>query len=268
MIKRPTFSLFSKFHLRVPQCFLIAFACTSVSFWVSCTGGLHVDRANKLPKFKRDQEIVSIDPEYFIKPSVNSISNQTAQKVSVQAAQGSRSFNEILRNNAKKVGIKLKVIESSMLTPYDEDYFNSLAPLKRDIIQAVFLQHFGDNEHQSNRGFTNGKKFVVEGWNQCPFIPARYCHLAQRYQTRYFAVQGIRFERKSSPFNTLNIITVPPIGLLDLLDPDLEAYYYNIVADVVSSQIVYKEVRSVETKDSQSDLNSLIYDSFKMLGQR
>jgi hypothetical protein len=239
-----------------------------IAFLMGCTGGLHVDRANKLPKFKPEQEIVSIDPEYFIKPNVNSISTQTAQKVSMQAAQSSKSFNEILRNNAKKVGIKLKVIESSTLTPYDEDYFNSLAPLKRDIIQAVFLQHFGDNQHQSNRGFSNGKKFVVEGWNQCPFIPARYCHLAQRYQTRYFAVQGIRFERKSSPINTLNIITVPPVGLLDLLDPDLEAYYYNIVADVVSSQIVYKEVRSMETKDSQSDLNSLIYDSFKLLGQR
>jgi hypothetical protein len=259
--------LFSFFPNCSPRS-LLGLGFCAVLLLSGCTGGLHVDKAAKLPKLKKDQEIVSIDPEYFIKPTTAAVGKQTATQVSMQTAQSGRSFNEILRNNAKKVGINLKIIESSTLTPYDEDYFNALAPLKRDIIQAVFLQHFGDNAHRSNRGFSNGKKFVVETWQQCPFIPARYCHLAQRYQTRYFAVQGIRFERKSSPVNTLNIITVPPVGLLDLLDPDLEAYYYNIVADVVSSQIVYKEVRSVETKDSKSDLNSLIYDSFKMLGQR
>jgi hypothetical protein len=255
-------------HFFIPNRLLPFLFLSSAALVWGCTGGLHVDRSNKLTKFKKDQEIVSIDPEYFIKPTANTEGKQTVQKTAMQAAAGTRNFNEILRSNAKKVKINLKIVESSTLTAYDEDYFASLAPLKRDMIQAVFLQHFGDNQKQSNRGFGNGKKFLVETWAQCPFIPARYCHLAQRYQTRYFAVQGIRFERKSSPINTLNIITVPPVGLLDLLDPDLEAYYYNIVADVVSSQIIYKEVRSVEAKDSQSDLNSLIYDSFKMLSQQ
>ena len=96
-----------------------------------------------------------------MKPTANMEGKQTVQKTAMQAAAGTRNFNEILRSNAKKVKINLKIVESSTLTPYDEDYFTSLAPLKRDMIQAVFLQHFGDNQKQSNRGFGNGKKFLL-----------------------------------------------------------------------------------------------------------
>ncbi len=227
-----------------------------------CAGLLQVSRYDKFVGNKDAEQMVTIDPEFDLNPLLQH-SSDLYQRVALRVAKSNSDFNDLLARNARKNGIKLQVIDSRTLSNMDEDFFNYLAPLKRDILQSNFLQDFGSDKQKVNGIIAHGKS--IKDSKTSPFISARYGHLAKRYGTRYFAVQGIRFYRKSSVLNPLLLLTVPPVGIVDIINPDMDAFYYTVIADVVQSRIVYREYRKVDLKNSRSDMNAIVYDSFRIV---
>jgi hypothetical protein len=50
--------------------------------------------------------------------------------------------------------------------------------------------------------------------------------------------------------------------------PRHESLYYQVVVDVVSSQVVYREVRTIERPLNKSNLDVMLYDSFRIFQQQ
>ena len=73
----------------------------------------------------------------------------------------------------------------------------------------------------------------------------------------------IVFYQANNQANTKAAISTK--NLLPQIASDEEMLYYTVIADVSKSQIVYREYRKVGADASEANLNSIIYDSFKII---
>ncbi len=248
--------------LRVSQLFVSVFF--AIFFLTGCTGGIRLDRYKAFAEnHSHFKEMISIDPDFDLLP-IEQQQNQNYTKVNERLKASNAEFNKLIATSGRKLGVKITVKDGRELNRLDSDYFKDLAPLKQQIMQAGLLQIFG----VANK--TNDTDIIISGretndWDTSPQLPVRFSHLEQKYGTRFFGVQGIRFYKKGSPLNFVNIISAPPSVIMDLLDKDYEIFYYSIVADVVESRIVSREYRKLDMKNNASDLESIIFDSFALM---
>ncbi len=242
----------------------LSFLFLIIFFFTGCSGGIRIDRykgfAENHDHFK---EMISIDPDFDLLP-IEQQQNQNYIKVNERLKTSNLAFNKLIAATGRKLGIKITVKDGRELNRLDSDYFKDLAPLKQQIMQAGLLQIFGvANKTSDTDIILSGRQ--ANDWETSPQLPVRFSQLEQKYGTRFFGVQGIRFYKKGSPINFVNLISAPPAVVLDLLDKDYEIFYYSIIADVVESRIVSREYRKLDMKNNVSDLESIIYDSFELM---
>ena len=77
-------------------------------------------------------------------------------------------------------------------------------------------------------------------------------------------MQGISYKQKTQDKVTL-AAAVPTSGALRFMSSEAETIYYTIIADVANAEIVYREYRNISINASNSDLNAIIFDSFKII---
>ncbi len=210
----------------------------------ACRGALRIDRSRDFNAKQNElAKIICLDPDFELLTTTGKRKTKHHHKrITAKEIQ----LNNILFRNAKKNHITLQIIDTKRMTTNDDTYFHHLAPLKREILQTSFLQKF------TNKKGRTPTKQVFNTHENAPAIDSKYSYLAAQYATPYFAVQGITIHRK------------PKNGFFS---PQVDTYYYTIIADVIQAEIVYREVRRVDAPVSDANLNALIYDSFKIISK-
>lgn len=225
----------------------------------ACRGALQVDRTRGFKSKKTNiEKIVCLDPDFEL------LTTTGTRKIKRQFKRESAKeiqLNNILVRNAKKNDLILEVIDTERLMPSDELYFSELAPLKREILQMSFLQDFLNKKKKKSR------QKVFNRYQDGPIIGSHFSHLAAEYDTPFFAIQGITTHRKPNNRKLILLVTALPFGIANLFSPEVDTYYYTIIADVVRAEIVYREIRKVDASASDSNLNALVYDSFNIISK-
>jgi len=223
-----------------------------------CRGALRIDRTRTFQEKKEIDKIVCLDPDFEV---LTTTGKRGTKRRTKRASKKEIQLNNILVRNAQKNDITLQIIDSERLTTRDVDYFRDIAPLKREILQMSFLQNF------INKRGKVSEKNVFNRHEGGPVIGSHFSHLADLYDTPYFAIQGITMHRKPKKGKLMLLVTALPFGVASFFSPEVDTYYYTIIADVVRAEIVYREVRRIDAAASDTNLNALVYDSFKIISK-
>ncbi len=228
-----------------------------------CRGSLYIEKSTDYTSQAPDiKYLVSINPLFEIIDTRKAIDLQY-----INSENGEIAFADLLLENAQKKQVKLTVIDANALNKNDTLYFNHLAPFKQQIMQANFLQHisFTQVEMSNNWFVDNWMRPDSKYFKYNPSIPPLYSYLSEIYGTPYFAVQGVFSVVEAKKRRWLWLFLVPPIGLYQFIKPEVKTYFYTIIVNVRSSEIIYREVRSFNNFASKQNLNSMIYDSFSII---
>ncbi len=230
-------------------------------FLSSCRGILRIDQTKMMGrKGNNVKRIVCLNPDYEVLISTKDQTQKSYQK----SASKESTFNKMLDRNARKNGIQLQIIDNEDLNKHDASFFNDLAPLKQELLQVSYLQNF-DNVRNNTSKFRLGK--VIGKHEQGPLISPRFSYLADIYGTPFFSINGIATHKKPKKGKLLLLLTIPPVGIASFFFQDVDTYYYTIIADVRSAEIIYREVRQVNLRATEANLNSLLYDSFHIISK-
>jgi len=224
---------------------------------IGCTNGaLLVERSREgytTPPVK----VVSIKPEYYW------LTRKKKEDVVLRSEKRLEGFEQRLERSARRAGVDLDIYTPSNLSATDFGYFNDLLPLRRYILRVNNLQETGARKDTRGGGLNaRTQTFAID-----PEIPPDYSWLATKYGTPYFAVQGVITTTVKRPNMLAWIYLLPPLAALYFV-PKHESLYYQVVVDVVSSRVVYREVRTVNRPLNGHNLDVMLYDSFRILQNR
>lgn len=226
----------------------------------SCsTGKIILDKTTSFSvKQERIKHIISINPNFGLPATLDSKLAKEKPKLSEKDAFW---FYNTLKFNAKKQGIYLQIEGAKeAITVNDSNYFNYLAPLKREMLAVMQLKDFDD----LNKNFNSSKP--IKEYPVGIDISTKHSHLAEKYGTAYFALQGVSFIPKTeNTTENLLLATNIPSNQLAFITNNAEAVYYTIIADVASSEIVYREFRKIKINTSQKQFSAIIEDSFGLI---
>jgi hypothetical protein len=226
----------------------------------SCsTGKIILDKTTSFSvKKERIEHIISINPNFGLPATLDSKLAKEKPKLTEKDAFW---FYNSLKFNAKKQGIYLQIEGAKeAITVNDANYFNYLAPLKREMLAVMQLKDFGD----LNKKFSSTK--AIKEYPVGIDISTKNSHLAEKYGTKYFALQGISFIPKTeNTTKDLLLATNIPSNQLAFITNNAEAVYYTIIADVTNAEIVYREFRKIKINTSQKQFNAIIEDSFELI---
>jgi hypothetical protein len=232
--------------------------CSLIIGNLSCTSLLDIERQKDF-----SLESVKVKQIVCINPSFNVFAQNTAKSGNntsySETIKRERVFNELLSDNALKNGIILQIVDTDDLQNNDASYFNYLAPLRKEILQVNYLQNFKDINKNVKKGNSSQIKY-----EKGPKISTHYSHLAEVYGTSFFAVQGLSYQTNLEEKESASILSSTKALLPSVVD-NQNMIYFTIIADVAKSEIVYREYRQVDASASEGNLNSIIYDSFKII---
>lgn len=229
-------------------------------FFSSCsTGKLFLDKTTTFSvKEEPIEHIISINPNFALPATLDS---KLAKEKPRLREKDAFWFYNTLKFNAKKQGIYLQIEGAKeAITVNDANYFNYLAPLKREVLEVMKLKDFTD----FNKNYNSSKpiKEFPIGIN----ISTKHSHLAEKYGTSYFALQGVSFIPKTeNTTENLLLATNIPSSQLAFITNNAEAVYYTILVNVTSSEIVYREFRKIKIDTSQKQFSAIIADSFELI---
>lgn len=209
-------------------------------------------------KKNRTRQIVSINPSFKISGHTGQKNSRKGDAYS-EVLKNERLLNELLKNNAKKNGIVLQIMDTDDLQNNDGAYFKYLAPLRKEILQVNYLQDFKEINEAPVKA--NGTGIFYE---QGPKISTHYSHLAEVYGTPYFAIQGVSYQTANGNNENASVL-ISDEGSLPAVSASSDLLYFTLIADVSRSQIVYREYRNVGADVSESNLSTVIFDSFKII---
>ena len=232
----------------------------SVTLFSACnTGKVYIDQTDSFDIAGKDiKHIISISPNFNLPATLDPI---ITDKRPVLSSRDAIWFYQTLTDNAKNHGIYLQIEGAAeTIEGYNSNYFNYLAPLKREILQVLSLQDFEDVNLQ-NPDVKPSKKH-----QNGLIISSHYSHLAEKYGTPYFAIQGISFVPKNeNGEQELLMAAALPTDNLSFVTVNVETVYYTVIVDVSLSQIVYREFRVIKINSNQKQFNAIINDSFSTI---
>ncbi len=236
---------------------IILFIC-----FTSCsTGKLFLDKTTAFSvKQQPIEHIISINPNFGLPATLDAKLAKEKPKLREKDAFW---FYNTLKFNAKKQGIYLQIEGSKEgITVNDANYFNYLAPLKREVLEVMQLKDFTD----LNKNFKSSKP--IKEYPIGIDISTKHSHLSEKYGTAYFALQGVSFIPKSeNTTENLLLATNIPSKQLAFITNNAEAVYYTIIVNVTSAEIVYREFRKIKINTSQKQFNAIIADSFELINK-
>ncbi|PCH69901.1 MAG: hypothetical protein COC01_00255 [Bacteroidetes bacterium] len=249
----------NKLTLKTTNLYTLLFICVLAFPLSGCYTFLHVDvkQSTNNPVTR----VIVIDPEFEKIESKNSLRNLSI------VDNNNQEFIESLKDNAEKTKVEVDIIEHQNISNKNLNYFNVLLNLKRDIYNASRLQQPPDKIFYRNISFNSSwtKPGKTQDIKNPINIPSKYSYLAKKYQTPFFAVQGILYVKKPNNGDLGQLMLVPPVGFASFFKPDHNTHYYYIIANVETGEIVYREYRTFYNKPSKVNLDPIIYDSYKVL---
>jgi hypothetical protein len=154
--------------------------------------------------------------------------------------------------------IKTQVLSVEEMKENSEVFINSLIKLKNNIDFANVSQ---DNPLNKSNSFSPVQKRIFV---YSPKISPEFSFLSDKFKTPYFGIVGI-FAVKSHPETKearAFVRTHKALGYGDYF------YFYNIIANVETSEIVYREIKKIPVPYQKIHaLDLAIYDSFSELNK-
>lgn len=246
--------------IKITFYFVLVFA-PILLFNACSTGKVYIDKTESFAiKDETIKHIISINPSFNLPATLDP---EMAGKTPVLTSRDAMWFYESLKDNAKLYGIVLQIEGAAeTIAGYDSNYFNYLAPLKREILQVLYLQDFSD----VNKGEVAVK--AINRHKNGLNVSSHFSHLAEKYGTPYFAIQGISFVPKNDTgTEDLLLAAAVPTNDLSFVTANVETVYYTVIVDVSLSQIVYREFRVIKINSSQKQFNAIIDDSFSLINK-
>lgn len=241
---------------------IIPIACICIAAFSSCKSALLIERSEAHRKEARQiDKIISIDPQFMLVDT-----RKGADNFYLRSEQKDAYFNQTLIKSAKKAGIELITVNKEDLSATDLDYFNYLAPLKKQIMISNTIQDVAVKRKRGRSG--SGKNWIKPSskeFKQVPIFSSEFSELADKYGTPYFAVHGVSSAvyKRRIPWGTL--ILIPPLGAVLMARPNAETFYFTAVVNVNTSEVVYREVRYVNRSSLKDVIDPMVYDSFRVL---
>lgn len=199
---------------------------------------VYVQKSVNLDTGKKGVSIVSLNPSYVFYSE-----KKSNKKTYETIAKREEKFNALLSASASQVGVDLKIIDTDHLTENDVFYFERIAQLERNIFTSYFTQN-PKTDARSSKGRRTYFKIPETEMTVVPKISSEFSELSERYGTKYFAVHGI-------------IRAIPE-------KEKKWSMYYKIVVDIISTEIVYAEIRKFFSEPNADNLGPIVYDSFKV----
>ncbi|MCR9066813.1 MAG: hypothetical protein NXI00_22775 [Cytophagales bacterium] len=214
---------------------------------------------------KQITKVVTIDPEYSLV-----YLGKGADDYYLKSEKKEDVFTKTLTTSASKAGIELVVVDKESLKPSDLNYFNYLAPLKQQILIASTLQ---DVTLKKTRYGENGRNWIqpdYKEFKEVPIFTAEYSHLSDKYGTPYFAFHGMLTVVEKRNLRPLWFMLYPvmiPYSIAMVAKPNAHTYYYNVIVNVETSEVLFREIRYIKRKPANSLLQGITYDSFRILSK-
>ncbi|MBL4654204.1 MAG: hypothetical protein JKY33_00090 [Bacteroidia bacterium] len=245
--------------MKIKNIYPLLFICILTILLSGCYTFLHVDVKQNTNNVV--SKVIVIDPEFEKIESKSSLRNLSI------VDNDSQEFIESLKENAEKTKVEVDIIEHQNISNKNLNYFNVLLNLKRDIYNASRLQQPPDKKFYRNISFNGSwtKPSNTKDIKNPINIPSKYSYLAKKYQTPFFAIQGVLYVKKMNNVDLGQLMLVPPVGFASFFKPDHNTYYYYIIANVETGEIVYREYRTFYNKPTKANLDPIIYDSYRVL---
>ena len=117
----------------------------------------------------------------------------------------------------------------------------------------------------------NGRNWINPGYEefkQTPILSSAYSYLSDKYGTPYFSLHGTITVIEKKSMIGLVYFFIPftiPYGIVYMSNPNAHTYYYHVVVNVETGEMLYREVRYLKRKAVNSVLDGMVYDSFRIL---
>ena len=208
-----------------------------------------ISKENSIRKRKRTKFGVSLNADKIVlaDPYYSKIDERKEiQTKYIKSEKKQLSFRESVYEKAERLELEVEVLGKKKSVKSDINRLNEIS------ISNTWL------EERANHDYIK-------------IIPYNYQFmkpLSDSYGTNYFAWMGLLNARLKTEFNptaffvSLFSIYGLPFYLTSLLTPDYATYYYAIVVNVETSEVLIEENNYLSTRDNNDLVQSQIYDTF------
>ncbi len=186
------------------------------------------------------EKVVVINPVYL---NIDDRFGRGVQFLKSEASQA--AFNDILAENAKKVGLKLTVLDPEKFKAGDTDKFNDMALLNQWMSEQVDFENLS----------------ITPGFRQ-----AEIDAIVQKYGTKYFCWTGVVSSRNKKSLLPLFSVCLGPVAVPIIAyyyaKPDYDCVYFNILYNAETGGFDMVKLESLSHRDSKVLLNMHTYDAF------
>lgn len=166
-------------------------------------------------------------------------------------------FDDLLRMNAKKIGINTNLLTATEFSENDIDKFNDLCTLNSWLYEFLNDQNYY-------------KLWDIQNSQQEYVLP-----LLKKYNMKYFAITGVRKEISSRSKSQIMgaiymcFLVVPiPYSLYIFATKEKWTSYFFYLFNLENGKIVYANSKVLRSSDYQYVLNSNIYDTYNQLHKK
>ncbi len=186
-------------------------------------------------------KIVMINPHYL---KIDERKENSLQLLESEEAQ--LMFNDKIKEIAPMAGLQVEMIDDIGLKVTDVDKFNDFGYLN------IWFR-------ERNAHIDNKVDLIALDKDKVDYF-------IKKYNTKYYCWSGFISEREKKInagfYIAYGILLYPtlPFMIYAAAKPDYQTYYYNVVFDIETGKTVYSKISSMDYKDSQSLINSQVYD--------
>lgn len=241
-----------------PSIIVVSFIATI--FLLSCNNGFVV--VEKSESFKnqksllKEKEIIYFQPDITIYDIKEEINNDLFQSEKEKV----KLTNSLMKMGAKN-NFKVRVLGKEITKNNDHSFIYSLSKLKRSIEKVNVSQN-----NPLNEGNYSGasKKIQQKVFVTSPRISPEFSALSEKLNSPYFGICGIFSvsafpqTREARDFMRNN----------KDVNSGIYFYFYNIITNVETGEIIYREIKKVPLKLKRKNILDIItYDSFFILNE-
>lgn len=234
---------------------VVSLIVAAFSMWgCSKKGYVIVEKSEAFDKEKRNIKASDI---YYFEPTVASYYiRKSVDNQFLVAEKHKITIGEALKKTGRRSGFRVQMLTSETIrNNYSQDS-EELLQLRRSILNATALQ---DNPINSGRKVSDNYKqrkiFVTP-----PRFASEFSHLSGNYSpyfglTGVFAVDAEPSSREARDFMSRH----------KSIRYGQYYYFYHMVVNVETSEIIYREVKQIPYKFSSQYLNVILTDSYALL---
>ncbi|GAL86489.1 hypothetical protein MYP_3718 [Sporocytophaga myxococcoides] len=211
----------------------------------------------KSETFPREKEKLREKGIFYLEPNVTSFYiREEVENQFLTAEKQKKNVSKEMFAAGKHAGLKVVVLDEQTVKNSYKNHAEELLQLRKAINNVTSLQ-----ENPLNKGRRTKDSYIQQKvFIGAPRFPADFAHLSGDLSP-YFGIAGI-FAVNADPKNSR---TRAFIRNHQSLQYGKYYYFYHIVVNIETSEVIYREVKQVPYKFTQKYLGPIIFDSYALL---